>query len=1547
MAKSLLSKWFGKGIDAEKKNRARIGVEVLEGRDCPSLITVTTDGLTFTGPVFESPAGMTLSKAIELANKTPGIDTINFALPPILNPSNGQPVWARRTIVVPAGGLPAITDPVIIDGTPLDFTNTLTNGKNNYGIGDLPISPAFTLASGTPGIVVDVGTVNGLTTSIRNLDVAGGPVPYFWSTKGNRIILVGVASGFPGSGDIITPRGRAIIVGNSKFGNGFANANFISGNGIDSKGGTTTYTTHNAAKGNLAGYTPITVMSPGDGVTILAGGLNNGSNIGGINPGENMVISGNQFDGVRIVGTPTINASFNQIHQSDIGANGRDGVEIIDAPDNLVGDPVAPLGGNIIGGPDTFHGVIVNGNTRNGVYIHSTDANLLAARNRVQGNNIGGLGLELNGANGVRIESAPNTLIGGTQLNSLNTIGGNTENGVFALNATTTGLIIENNNIGTSVANQLDGILLQDVPGVQIGATNAGRNNVSNNTRSGIEIKGLSPNALIINNIINSNVREGIIVDGTAGATNIQIGGVTSNTGNTINGNGFEGILLENGTNNSKIQGNTLFGNQHEGITISTVANVLIGGPQPLAQNLIGGNRSGIILNLGSSNITLQNNKIGSSSGGGANNEDGVVIDNTATVQLGTTVNLGGNNISGNRNGVIVQNDSKGVTIFQNIINGNSQDGVLVSNVPSTIIGAPGALARNVISGNRDGIRLELAGTTGTIVQNNYIGVNADGTTANGNQENGIWIDLGATQNMIGGYKGVGTAITPGNVISNNVLNGVRIENGSNNNILFGNAIGVDASRTNAEGNQSTGVFIDGSSKNIIGGPAFDPINHIDMGNVIANSGRNGITILDDEGTAVGNSIQSNRIFGNAQLAINLGSDLGVVTPNAPPGQSPRVGPNDLQNYPVIATAETGSIISLITGGFSSQPNRQYRLEFFGDTQANPGGTPAGYGQGRTFLGFLKVTTDSTGLAMFSFQSRTALQPGSFVTATATDLTNGDTSEMTKSLQAVTAQGSISGIKFNDLNGNGLLDAGEPGLGGWEIDLDFNNDGIVDASTTTAANGSYSFNNLTDGIYRVFEVPHFPQQAGFVQTLAPGLIQISGELPVTDQDFGNFKLIRVSGHKFNDLNKNGIQDPGEPPIANVTINLWEDLANNTKKVIATTVTDISGNYVFQNIGPFTGLIPGKGPLTLQVTEVVPQGFVQTTPNPAPFQVVSGQNVANLNFGNFASGVPGGGPPGSSIIVTGADSGGGPHARMINTIDGSNVLSLLVYESTFTGGVRVAKGDVNGDGFPDLITAPGPGRAPEIKVFDGKTGALIRDFFAYDPSFTGGVYVAAGDVNGDGHADIITGAGGGGGPHVKVFDGQSGIELMSFFAYAPNFVGGVRVAAGDMNGDGLADIVTGPGPGGGPNVAVFDGSSFGQPVPPTLMQSYMAYPGPFTGGIFVATGKLNGHEDIIVGPDKGGGPEVKVFDGLTGATLLDFLAFGPGPGPGGLYNGDTQFNTGLRVASVDQNQDGVDDIAISLGGFNSPTVTFFNGINGAKLSQIFAYDPSFLGGVFVG
>lgn len=306
-------------------------------------------------------------------------------------------------------------------------------------------------------------------------------------------------------------------------------------------------------------------------------------------------------------------------------------------------------------------------------------------------------------------------------------------------------------------------------------------------------------------------------------------------------------------------------------------------------------------------------------------------------------------------------------------------------------------------------------------------------------------------------------------------------------------------------------------------------------------------------------------------------------------------------------------------------------------------------------------------------------------------------------------------------------------------------------------------------------------------------------------------------------------------------------------------------------------------------------------------------------------------PSSRILVVGADAGGGPNVTVFDAGTRQSIYSFFPYDKGFTGGVRVAIGDVNGDRIPDLLCAAGPGGGPNITAFSGKDGSQLMSFFAYDQNFTGGVYVAAGDVNGDGFADIICGADGGGGPNITVFNGKDQTRLLSFFAYDQRFTGGVRIAAGDVNGDGRADIICGAGPGGGPNITIFDGTG-------NRLHSFFAYDSAFSAGIYVSSGDVNGDgkADVIAGAGPGGGPNVSVFDASKSdiASLLSFFPYDPA------------FTGGVRVASVDRNGDGKADIISVAGPGGGPDVGSFGGITGANIDHFFAFNQAFTGGLYV-
>lgn len=162
---------------------------------------------------------------------------------------------------------------------------------------------------------------------------------------------------------------------------------------------------------------------------------------------------------------------------------------------------------------------------------------------------------------------------------------------------------------------------------------------------------------------------------------------------------------------------------------------------------------------------------------------------------------------------------------------------------------------------------------------------------------------------------------------------------------------------------------------------------------------------------------------------------------------------------------------------------------------------------------------------------------------------------------------------------------------------------------------------------------------------------------------------------------------------------------------------------------------------------------------------------------------------------------GPRVRVLEA-DGRERVAFFPYGPGVKGNLEMAVGDFDGDGVRELIFGTRKGNRPEIKVFDSR-GNEKASFFAFGKKLKSGVHVAAGDIDGDGRAEIIVGAGFGGAPEVKIFGLDGKEKKKAFLAYARGMRAGVTVAAGDIDGDGRSEIVTGAGVGGGPQVRIFD------------------------------------------------------------------------------------------------------------------------------------------------
>ena len=381
------------------------------------------------------------------------------------------------------------------------------------------------------------------------------------------------------------------------------------------------------------------------------------------------------------------------------------------------------------------------------------------------------------------------------------------------------------------------------------------------------------------------------------------------------------GNIIEGNYIGTDLTGTADIGNAFHGLMIQS-SNNTVGGTTTAARNVISGNdNAGVSIAAGVTGNLVLGNFIGT--------------DATGTIAIGNTTGVSTEGQSGN--------------IAKSVIGGT----------------APGA--RNIISGN-NGRGVSIGSTlAGNLVQGNFIGTDVTGSVAVGNLSDGVLINFGALNNLIGG-----TTSAARNVISGNGGNGVRSD--YHPNTVQGNFVGTQVNGVSPLGNGSNGVFINFVSGNTIGGTAGD------AGNIIAFNGGDGVLVV----TGTANAISSNTIFSNTGLSINL--DRDGATPNDPcDGDS---GANNRQNFPLITSVNSSGGSTTIQGTLDSAPSVTFRIEFF----SSSGCSPSGLSEGENYIGSATVTTGSSCSASFTITLPITVSSSSIITATVID-PNGNTSE--------------------------------------------------------------------------------------------------------------------------------------------------------------------------------------------------------------------------------------------------------------------------------------------------------------------------------------------------------------------------------------------------------------------------------------------------------------------------------------------------------------------------------------------------------------------------
>jgi titin len=940
---------------------------------------------TYTVTTTADSGSGSLREAIVDANSTAGADEIHFNIP-------GTGV---KTIA-PTSELPTISDSVTIDGytQPGATPNTNPTGALN-SVQRIEINGSGT--TGVPGVTISSGSsvVKGLVIN-RFL----GPQILVNDLGSNQIGGNYLGTNAAGTAAAGAGYGPGISVDGSDsnlVGAWFLTAmrNLISGNGTHGiqilNGGEL-----NGVQGNLVGTNKAgmaALPNSGAGVLIDSSDFNT---VGVATASGRNVLSGNTQEGVQLN-----SADLNSVFGNYIGtsANGRSNLG-----NGTFG--VADFTGqnNVIGGSATAERNLVSGNLSGGVLANSEAT-------RVIGNYIG---LDVTGATalgnvgtGVTLLGI-NSVVGGTDPGARNVISGNLTAGVVDSGTSNT---VAQNFIGTTAngagarGNGGDGIVVFGGSS-SIGANDSsGRNVVAGNGGDGIEVSAGSSVQVRGNYVgigatgaVLPNAENGVRL--TAGATGASVGGNSGTPGappgNVISGNDGSGVLIEGSATTSNVvssnfigtnpAGNAAVPNANDGVTIQDGARgTQIGGPARL--NVISGNGlSGVFMvGAGTTQNNLDDNLVGLNAVGTAAvpNGNGVEVADGAS---GNRVGLPGSGrtvVAGNRyEGVFIHGAGTRQNLVQDAYvgvraNGSTAapngTGVEISGgAQLNIVGGGQASQRNVISGNHGaGVAIAGLGTNRNTARGNYVGTRSDG---NGAVPNDVGVDV---------FDRARSNTVRDSLISGNTATGVRVAGpGTLDNRLQGNLIGTRESGTTGLPNGLGVLVADGARDTAV-----------TDGAIAFNTG-DGVLV---EGAATnGTNVHRSRIFRNAGLGVNLrpaGEGPSLVTPNDPGDVDS--GPNRLQNFPVITTATVSGGSTTIAGTLNSTPSSTFRI----DVYRNPSTVTPALSEAENYVGTVTATTDAVGDAIWSLTVPTA-HAGEHFRATATNAATLDTSELSAAVTA-------------------------------------------------------------------------------------------------------------------------------------------------------------------------------------------------------------------------------------------------------------------------------------------------------------------------------------------------------------------------------------------------------------------------------------------------------------------------------------------------------------------------------------------------------------------